>query len=104
MLFFFFKQKPAYEMRISYWSSDVCSSDLHDKGEAGESHGIDRIAEEQRGDRRRYRPDHSAERRDAEQQYHVDPQKGEHQSDRPGERERQAEHGRHPLADRKSVV
>src|SRR3546814_6411777 len=27
-LFFFFKQKPAYEMRISYWSSDVCSSDL----------------------------------------------------------------------------
>src|SRR3546814_7978062 len=27
-LFFFFKQKPAYEMRISDWSSDVCSSDL----------------------------------------------------------------------------
>src|SRR3546814_5222084 len=27
--FFFFKQKPAYEMRISDWSSDVCSSDLH---------------------------------------------------------------------------
>src|SRR3546814_1474240 len=27
--FFFFKQKTAYEMRISYWSSDVCSSDLH---------------------------------------------------------------------------
>src|SRR3546814_7277803 len=26
--FFFFKQKPAYEMRISDWSSDVCSSDL----------------------------------------------------------------------------
>src|SRR3546814_1517186 len=26
---FFFKQKTAYEMRISYWSSDVCSSDLH---------------------------------------------------------------------------
>src|SRR3546814_4853771 len=25
---FFFKQKPAYEMRISDWSSDVCSSDL----------------------------------------------------------------------------
>src|SRR3546814_1601891 len=24
----FFKQKTAYEMRISYWSSDVCSSDL----------------------------------------------------------------------------
>src|SRR3546814_8079303 len=26
---FFFKQKTAYEMRISDWSSDVCSSDLH---------------------------------------------------------------------------
>src|SRR3546814_4003896 len=26
--FFFCKQKPAYEMRISDWSSDVCSSDL----------------------------------------------------------------------------
>src|SRR3546814_14128501 len=29
MSFFFFKQKTAYEMRISDWSSDVCSSDLH---------------------------------------------------------------------------
>src|SRR3546814_8247660 len=29
-LFFFFKQKTAYEMRISDWSSDVCSSDLED--------------------------------------------------------------------------
>src|SRR3546814_6288360 len=29
LLFFFFKQKTAYEMRISDWSSDVCSSDLH---------------------------------------------------------------------------
>src|SRR3546814_7396704 len=29
-LFFFFKQKTAYEMRISDWSSDVCSSDLID--------------------------------------------------------------------------
>src|SRR3546814_3441659 len=27
-LFFFFKQKTAYELRISDWSSDVCSSDL----------------------------------------------------------------------------
>src|SRR3546814_3668258 len=30
-LFFFFKQKTAYEMRISDWSSDVCSSDLLDR-------------------------------------------------------------------------
>src|SRR3546814_5446675 len=32
LLFFFFKQKTAYEMRISDWSSDVCSSDLHVDG------------------------------------------------------------------------
>src|SRR3546814_2772644 len=30
VLLFFFKQKTAYEMRISDWSSDVCSSDLPD--------------------------------------------------------------------------
>src|SRR3546814_21717 len=29
-MFVFFKQKTAYEMRISDWSSDVCSSDVHD--------------------------------------------------------------------------
>src|SRR3546814_9952080 len=29
MCFFFFKQKTAYELRISDWSSDVCSSDLY---------------------------------------------------------------------------
>src|SRR3546814_1766896 len=32
-LFFFVKQKTAYEMRISDWSSDVCSSDLEARGE-----------------------------------------------------------------------
>src|SRR3546814_2511208 len=32
-VFFFFKQKTAYEMRISDWSSDVCSSDLGKGGE-----------------------------------------------------------------------
>src|SRR3546814_18873799 len=31
--FFFFKQKTAYEMRISDWSSDVCSSDLPNTGQ-----------------------------------------------------------------------
>src|SRR3546814_3416780 len=35
--FFFFKQKTAYEMRISDWSSDVCSSDLPTKGRRGRS-------------------------------------------------------------------
>src|SRR3546814_7541230 len=34
--FFFFKQKTAYEMRISDWSSDVCSSDL--------DHGVTSLA------------------------------------------------------------
>src|SRR3546814_7940602 len=32
LFFFFFKQKTAYEMRISDWSSDVCSSDLGSTG------------------------------------------------------------------------
>src|SRR3546814_10775627 len=36
-MFFFFKQKTAYEMRISDWSSDVCSSDL---AEAVHPYGI----------------------------------------------------------------
>src|SRR3546814_4706104 len=35
MFFFFFKQKTAYEMRISDWSSDVCSSDLVDENGCG---------------------------------------------------------------------
>src|SRR3546814_1795891 len=34
-MFFFFKQKTAYEMRISDWSSDVCSSDLQPSGAEG---------------------------------------------------------------------
>src|SRR3546814_1243571 len=39
-VFFFFKQKTAYEMRISDWSSDVCSSDLSEAGLA--SHFLER--------------------------------------------------------------
>src|SRR3546814_15074074 len=47
--FFFFKQKTAYEMRISDWSSDVCSSDLinaqitrqcNDHGRHNDSDGV----------------------------------------------------------------
>src|SRR3546814_9184375 len=33
LIIFFFKQKTAYEMRISDWSSDVCSSDLRHTGD-----------------------------------------------------------------------
>src|SRR3546814_1653203 len=43
-VFFFFKQKTAYEMRISDWSSDVCSSDLSDdrhRRDPGRLHVVD---------------------------------------------------------------
>src|SRR3546814_3791405 len=39
VVFFFCKQKTAYEMRISDWSSDVCSSDLHEVDMAVKSLG-----------------------------------------------------------------
>src|SRR3546814_12232801 len=38
LYFFFFKQKTAYEMRISDWSSDVCSSDLPDQAADARDH------------------------------------------------------------------
>src|SRR3546814_9654702 len=43
--FFFFKQKTAYEMRISDWSSDVCSSDLDLLVKAADQlvHGLDAL-------------------------------------------------------------
>src|SRR3546814_3983550 len=43
--FFFFKQKTAYEMRISDWSSDVCSSDLQ-WGQARNQSSEGRVAEQ----------------------------------------------------------
>src|SRR3546814_20961129 len=42
VFFFFFKQKTAYEMRISDWSSDVCSSDLMAEHEARPAAECDR--------------------------------------------------------------
>src|SRR3546814_5241396 len=80
IFFFFFKQKTAYEMRISDWSSDVCSSDLEggtlvreiialerecfDRGEEGDvarrgavprrhHPRLDRLAAQQRSEERR---------------------------------------------------
>src|SRR3546814_4939402 len=54
--YFFFKQKTAYELRISDWSSDVCSSDLQGRVEARPRprpdqqfrlrHALDGVAEE----------------------------------------------------------
>src|SRR3546814_4158554 len=61
---FFFKQKTAYEMRISDWSSDVCSSDLARKGRLGDGArpdcGVNRKAfPHGEGERRALNLDHS---------------------------------------------
>src|SRR3546814_1303885 len=51
VLFFFFKQKTAYEMRISDWSSDVCSSDLSallGPGQSRHAPGIDPVPDVRR--------------------------------------------------------
>src|SRR3546814_5558177 len=70
---FFFKQKTAYEMRISDWSSDVCSSDLLraevGQGLGGERPG-DQLAEFQHADAGEYLPCHacrSEERREGKE-------------------------------------
>src|SRR3546814_3579077 len=55
VFFFFFKQKTAYEMRISDWSSDVCSSDLRriKLGDVGRALGAGELrAKADVGDRR----------------------------------------------------
>src|SRR3546814_1590010 len=43
MYLFFFKQKTAYEMRISDWSSDVCSSDLVGERKSHIHGGVDAV-------------------------------------------------------------
>src|SRR3546814_1093077 len=66
MYLFFFKQKTAYEMRISDWSSDVCSSDLRPETDGGNEPGLrpDRRRRSQQvvgaalpGDRTKYGPE-----------------------------------------------
>src|SRR3546814_10706392 len=59
VVFFFFKQKTAYEMRISDWSSDVCSSDLLVGALLG--HRADRLPGEQH--RQQEDAEHREERR-----------------------------------------
>src|SRR3546814_17909162 len=60
--FFFFKQKTEYEMRISDWSSDVCSSDLRGIQRRADAVGVDLPANRRAGgkalpgDRRAARP------------------------------------------------
>src|SRR3546814_19293109 len=51
VIFFFFKQKTAYEMRISDWSSDVCSSDLHRVGKQAGDGGLARARRTPEDDR-----------------------------------------------------
>src|SRR3546814_4900195 len=60
--FFFFKQKTAYEVRISDWSSDVCSSDLHrDRIETGKRFVIhDQLWIKRNRTRQRNPPRHTA--------------------------------------------
>src|SRR3546814_6979600 len=54
---FFFKQKTAYEMRISDWSSDVCSSDLFQHLRLAETGGEDQVCQQiALGGRRRTQP------------------------------------------------
>src|SRR3546814_10661889 len=53
LLFFFFKQKTAYEMRISDWSSDVCSSYLQDQVRACTGGSQREVAQPTAGQRRR---------------------------------------------------
>src|SRR3546814_4666243 len=78
MYFFFFKQKTAYEMRISDWSSDVCSSDL----------GCQRKAEHRR---------QAGKRQGAEKEGVVDPAEVEQGggADRAGDQQRHAQEVRH---------
>src|SRR3546814_5315268 len=55
-MFFFFKQKTAYEMRISDWSSDVCSSDLKREGQLNKLMG-DYIAVKELYQKKSFIPD-----------------------------------------------
>src|SRR3546814_19170903 len=80
IIFFFFKQNTAYEMRISDWSSDVCSSDLRRdlwrqsgshpdpcRGKGADQAPDDRLLHElgRHGRRRRQAAAHAAQGRDA---------------------------------------
>src|SRR3546814_567229 len=79
-MFFFFKQKTAYEMRISDWSSDVCSSDLRDEhhqhavADPARGAEIERPGEEHGKGRPKARTEQGAEDRNAPQQRDHAPQ------------------------------
>src|SRR3546814_4398067 len=56
-VFFFFKQKTAYEMRISDWSSDVCSSDLEQADLTAECEELAKLVESPARQKTRLRKD-----------------------------------------------
>src|SRR3546814_2032021 len=58
-LLFFFKQKTAYEMRISDWSSDVCSSDLGQSEELVQTVAVFKLADDGSSDPAAYAQDQS---------------------------------------------
>src|SRR3546814_9789013 len=63
--FLFFKQKTAYEMRISDWSSDVCSSDLAERQQHRVGHGAQhRVELLGRADQIDVQPRHRQRRRE----------------------------------------
>src|SRR3546814_19877526 len=61
VFFFFFKQKTAYEMRISDWSSDVCSSDLPPDGKGVSRQDLHRRTGGRRQLQLQHLPVHGAE-------------------------------------------
>src|SRR3546814_2827894 len=63
LIFFFFKQKTAYEMRISDWSSDVCSSDLRCRSGRNRSSADRPKARRDRSRDRRWRSDREGRNR-----------------------------------------
>src|SRR3546814_3595840 len=78
-IIFFFKQKTAYEMRISDWSSDVCSSDLAADARLG--------AVEQAADIRAVLPHHDQRERE-QQQHEIEPaeqRRADRRADRRGD-------------------
>src|SRR3546814_12933183 len=69
ILFFCFKQKTAYEMRISDWSSDVCSSDLARPQRRTEAHGRLPQRQQRRGEQAQGDADEGRHKGEAEQRF-----------------------------------
>src|SRR3546814_5351386 len=97
VIFFFFKQKTAYEMRISDWSSDVCSSDLLGNRPGGGHAKHRRDADRRPGAIRRIEipPPTDDERKELP----LDQRLAD-----PGECQRRSRTGRGAVGDRQSVV